>query len=96
MSKISKIEELKQITTISEDLEQSLQADVIAGQDQLSKAITFNKMFAGMDSDLLKAGQDAAELEFYLTGAAVNKKFVNVFQGSGKNTYMQVGQVGKD
>ena len=59
--------------------ENVMTAEVIAGAEKLSEAVAFSKMFDGMDSDLQMAAADSMQLEFFITGANVNKKMLKLF-----------------
>tara|TARA_B110000196_G_scaffold263953_1_gene236339 strand:- start:104 stop:928 length:825 start_codon:yes stop_codon:yes gene_type:complete len=71
--------ESKQKFQLSEELENSLTADIVEGSGKLASAIDFSKQFATMDDSIRQAGNEMAALEFYIQGAAAQKKLRESF-----------------
>ena len=74
MNKLSFLHEAKQKFDLSAELEAVMSADIIEGSGALAEAIDFNKQFMTMDESIRKAGNELAELQYYLTATDAQKK----------------------
>jgi hypothetical protein len=80
---MSFLTESKQKFQLSEELERGLTADIVDGSGKLAAAIDFSKQFATMDDSIRTAGNEMAALEFYIQGAAAQKKLKDSFTEGG-------------
>ena len=67
------LQDAKQKFDLSAELEASLSAGIIEGSGALADAIDFNKQFLTMDESIRKAGNELAELQYYLTATETQK-----------------------